>query len=101
MFAFDKPLVWVIILLIVIVLFGASRLPEVGKSLGRSINNFKDEMSSETNKKPGDKLVSETVEAVKPMNSTMSKDEVVITKRERTREDGTVEIIEERVIRKG
>lgn len=31
----------VVIFLIVIVLFGASRLPEIAKSLGRSIKEFK------------------------------------------------------------
>lgn len=43
MWAFDKPLVWIIILVIVIILFGASRLPEIGKGLGRSIREFKEE----------------------------------------------------------
>ena len=32
---------WVIILLIVLVLFGGKRLPELAKSLGRSISAFK------------------------------------------------------------
>ncbi len=43
MFAFDKPLVWLIILVIVMVLFGASRLGDLGKGLGRSIREFKEE----------------------------------------------------------
>lgn len=32
---------WVIILLIVLVLFGGKRLPELAKSLGKSISAFK------------------------------------------------------------
>lgn len=32
----------VIILIIVILIFGASRLPELGKGLGRGIKNFKE-----------------------------------------------------------
>jgi sec-independent protein translocase protein TatA len=32
----------VIILLIVILVFGANRLPELGKSIGKGIRNFKD-----------------------------------------------------------
>jgi len=32
----------VIILFIVILIFGASRLPEIGKGIGRGIRNFKD-----------------------------------------------------------
>jgi sec-independent protein translocase protein TatA len=31
----------VIILIIVLVLFGASRLPEIGKGIGQAIKNFK------------------------------------------------------------
>ena len=32
----------IIILVIIIVLFGASRLPEIGRGLGKGIRNFKD-----------------------------------------------------------
>jgi sec-independent protein translocase protein TatA len=31
----------ILILLILIVVFGATRLPEIGKGLGQAINNFK------------------------------------------------------------
>lgn len=34
----------VIILIIVVVVFGASRLPQLGKGLGQGIRNFKDSM---------------------------------------------------------
>ena len=36
----------VIILLIVIVIFGASRLPQLGKGLGEGISNFKESLKS-------------------------------------------------------
>ena len=36
-----------IILLIVVVLFGASRLPQLGKGLGEGIRNFKDSFRSD------------------------------------------------------
>ncbi len=32
----------VIILLIIILIFGASRLPEIGRGIGKGIRNFKD-----------------------------------------------------------
>jgi sec-independent protein translocase protein TatA len=32
----------IIILVIIIVLFGASRLPEIGRGIGKGIRNFKD-----------------------------------------------------------
>ncbi len=39
-----------LILLVVMVLFGAGRLPEVGKSLGEGIRNFKKAFSGEEEK---------------------------------------------------
>jgi sec-independent protein translocase protein TatA len=36
-----------IVLLIVIIIFGAKKLPELGKSLGESIKNFKGSVSKE------------------------------------------------------
>jgi sec-independent protein translocase protein TatA len=36
----------VIILFIVILIFGASRLPEIGRGIGKGIRNFKDATSS-------------------------------------------------------
>lgn len=38
----------VVILIIVIVLFGASRLPQIGKGVGEAIRNFKKSVSGET-----------------------------------------------------
>jgi sec-independent protein translocase protein TatA len=32
----------IVILFIIILIFGASRLPEIGRGLGRGIRNFKD-----------------------------------------------------------
>ncbi len=40
MFGFGMPEL-IIILVIVIVIFGAGRLPEIGGALGKSIRNFK------------------------------------------------------------
>lgn len=36
-----------IILLIVLVIFGASRLPQLGKGLGQGLKNFKDSVKPE------------------------------------------------------
>lgn len=36
-----SPLAIIIILLIVLVIFGAGKLPEIGSSLGKGIKNFK------------------------------------------------------------
>jgi sec-independent protein translocase protein TatA len=36
-----------IILLIVVIIFGASKLPQLGKGLGQGIRNFKDSVKSD------------------------------------------------------
>jgi sec-independent protein translocase protein TatA len=56
---------WLIVLLIIVILFGSTRIPQVARSLGRSVSEFKkgvregedDEKKpveqKETDKKPG------------------------------------------------
>ena len=39
-----------IILLIILVLFGASRLPEIGRGIGKGIRNFKDATKNDDDK---------------------------------------------------
>lgn len=41
-----------IILLIVLVIFGASRLPQLGKGLGQGLKNFKESVKPEEPKNP-------------------------------------------------
>ena len=48
---FDSPAA-LILLLIVIVLFGAKRLPDAARSVGRSIRIFKSEMETGATDKP-------------------------------------------------
>ncbi len=98
MFAFDKPLVWIIILLIVIVLFGANRLTDIGKNLGRGIREFKEE--SQGAPKNNATVTTTTAPVSTVSNGTNNDEEVVITRTERKRDDGTVEVVEERVVRK-
>ena len=45
-----------IILLIVILLFGASRLPEIGRGLGKGIRNFKESVKEGANQEKKDDL---------------------------------------------
>jgi sec-independent protein translocase protein TatA len=54
----------IIVLIIVIILFGASRLPELGQGIGKAIKNFKKATSEPdeidvTPKKPADQSSSE------------------------------------------
>ena len=36
---------WVIIIVVVLLIFGARRIPELGRSLGQGIRSFKEELS--------------------------------------------------------
>ncbi len=52
---------WVIILVIVFLLFGAKRLPEIGKGIGEGIKNFRGAMKKDEDKdlqKPTEKEAS-------------------------------------------
>jgi|TARA_Y100000294_G_scaffold21057_1_gene17857 sec-independent protein translocase protein TatA len=53
----------VIILLVVMLIFGAKRLPEIGSSLGRSIRTFKSAVTGE------DEKLGENIQAVQPKTS--------------------------------
>jgi sec-independent protein translocase protein TatA len=46
------PLELVIILLVVLLLFGAKRLPELGRSLGSGMKEFKDSVTGKDDDKP-------------------------------------------------
>lgn len=50
MFGSFGPMELVLILLIVVVIFGASRLPQLGKGLGEGISNFRDGLSKKDDK---------------------------------------------------
>lgn len=52
---------WIIILVIVFLLFGAKRLPEIGKGIGEGIKNFRGAMKKDEDKdlqKPSEKEAS-------------------------------------------
>ncbi len=44
----DNPLHILILLVVVLLVFGAKRLPEIGRSLGEGMRGFKDSLSGET-----------------------------------------------------
>ncbi len=47
MVGLENPLHIAIILIVVLMVFGAKRLPEMGKSLGSGLRGFKESLSSE------------------------------------------------------
>lgn len=50
----------VLILVIALVVFGPGKLPDVGRALGRSINEFKKATTAVTDDEPPKKLVEKT-----------------------------------------
>jgi sec-independent protein translocase protein TatA len=46
----------IVILIIVLIIFGAGKLPEIGSGLGKAIKNFKGAASSEPEKKEPEKI---------------------------------------------
>jgi sec-independent protein translocase protein TatA len=48
MVGLENPLHIAILLVVVLLVFGAKRLPEMGRSLGEGLRGFKDSMSGET-----------------------------------------------------
>ncbi len=44
-----SPWHWLIVILVLVVLFGAKRLPDASRSIGRSLRIFKSEMKDMTN----------------------------------------------------
>lgn len=57
---------WLIILLIVVLLFGAKKIPELAKGLGKGIKTFKDEMNTD------DELAKNTQKIEEKPNNTTS-----------------------------
>lgn len=53
------PMELIIILVIALLLFGGSRLAGVGKGVGRSIREFKEEVKSDDKPKPADPVVTD------------------------------------------
>jgi sec-independent protein translocase protein TatA len=70
---------WLIILLVVLVLFGATRLPALSKSLGQSVKIFRKEMSGDDEKKAEGTAASgttssEAADTAKPVDSSAPTD---------------------------
>jgi sec-independent protein translocase protein TatA len=56
-----QPMHLLVILVIVLIIFGPGKLPELGKSLGKAIKDFKKAMS-EPEQKPGESSESKKIE---------------------------------------
>lgn len=56
MVGLDNPLHIAILLLVVLLLFGAKRLPEIGRSLGTGLRGFKESLTGEEPPAPAGEL---------------------------------------------
>ena len=50
----ERPGTWVVLIVVVVVLFGAKRLPDSAKALGRSLKIFRNEIKDQYPKKESD-----------------------------------------------
>ena len=50
----ERPGTWVVLIVVVVVLFGAKRLPDSAKALGRSLKIFRNEIKDQDPKKESD-----------------------------------------------
>ena len=70
----DNPLHILILLLVVLLVFGAKRLPEIGRSIGDGMRGFKDSIHGDT--RPAlDHVVAEPARAPAPAAYTAARDD--------------------------
>jgi sec-independent protein translocase protein TatA len=71
----DNPLHIAILLLIVLMVFGAKRLPELGRSLGQGMRGFKDSVSGNDTTPPVlESAPISTATATEPVRVTVERD---------------------------
>lgn len=97
MFALDKPFTWIVILVIVLLIFGAGKLPDIGKSLGKSIKEFKEETRTGLEGSDGVTTTTTVNSASSLNNTTPLKVEPTVRRRIIKHPDGREEVIEEHV----
>ena len=68
------PLEIVIVLIIVLVIFGPKRLPDLGRSLGRGMREFKDSVTGKDREREQLEASEEAAEKPKPTASTAAGD---------------------------
>ncbi|MFK0448761.1 twin-arginine translocase TatA/TatE family subunit [Campylobacter jejuni] len=71
----SSPSHWLIILLIVVLLFGAKKIPELAKGLGKGIKTFKDEMNNDEEVAKNTQKIEENKNTTNNTNADASIDE--------------------------
>ena len=62
----DNPLHIAFLLILLLLVFGAKRLPEMGRSLGSGMRGFKDSLSGEHAHEPHDSMAATAISAERP-----------------------------------
>ena len=70
MVGLDNPIHLLLLLVILLLVFGAKRLPEMGRSLGSGLRGFKDTMSGEA--PPAPQLDAAPVQTAAPAHAVVS-----------------------------
>ena len=83
LFIFDSPTQIIFVVLIVFLLFGASRLPELAKSLGQSKKAFRDAMREAEEEEATERARVISGPAATPQLSQMSDEELMAEMRRR------------------
>ena len=65
----ESPSHLILLLLIIFLLFGAKRLPEMGRSLGRGIREFKEGLNTKEEPKKTEEKRSEAIEGKEQANT--------------------------------
>ncbi|EAI2798628.1 twin-arginine translocase TatA/TatE family subunit [Campylobacter jejuni] len=71
----SSPSHWLIILLIVVLLFGAKKIPELAKGLGKGIKTLKDEMNNDDEVAKNTQKIEENKNTTNNTNADASIDE--------------------------
>ncbi|EGF0323911.1 twin-arginine translocase TatA/TatE family subunit [Campylobacter jejuni] len=71
----SSPSHWLIILLIVVLFFGAKKIPELAKGLGKGIKTFKDEMNNDDEVAKNTQKIEENKNTTNNTNTDASIDE--------------------------
>ncbi|WP_038815253.1 twin-arginine translocase TatA/TatE family subunit [Campylobacter jejuni] len=71
----SSPSHWLVILLIVVLLFGAKKIPELAKGLGKGIKTFKDEMNNDDEVAKNTQKIEENKNTTNNANTDASIDE--------------------------
>jgi sec-independent protein translocase protein TatA len=75
------PLEIIVVLIIVLIVFGPKRLPEMGRSLGKGIREFKDSVTGNDDDEPREIERTARAENVRPLEGEVVQEREVVHER--------------------